>query len=790
MNMWRRLIITLWVLVLGGILLTTGTLLAIHAGWIGYMPDMAEIQSPINRYASQILSADGQLMGTWSRNENRVFVDYDSISPFVVRALVATEDERFYEHSGIDAKALARAIVKRGILRQKSAGGGSTITQQLAKQLYTDVASNTLERLLQKPIEWVIAVELERQFTKDEIITLYLNYFDFLHNAVGIKTAANVYFRKSPHDLSMVESALLIGMCKNPSYYNPVTHPERCVERRNVVLSQMEKCGYITQEEYNTYSLEPLDMSRFHRVDHREGQATYLREHLRRIVTAEKPERKDYASWQYQQYYADSLAWEKDPLYGWCNKNFKPDGSAYDLYTDGLKFYTTIDSRMQKYAEDAVYNQMANQLQPLFNRRKSSDPNFPYTGLNRDAMLSALNRAKKQSERYRVLKNCGYSESEIDKDFRTPVSMSVFTYNGMRDTLMSPMDSIRYYKSFLRSGMMSMEPQTGYVKAYVGGINYAAFQYDMCMQGRRQIGSTMKPFIYSLALEDGMTPQDQVINAQRTYNVAGTNSTWTPRNGSRARYGEPVTLKWGISQSNNWVTAEVMNRVDPTGRRLRELLWNMNVANPAIHPSISLCLGTCDITIAELASAYTAFANEGMQTEPILVSRIEDANGHVIAHFDPRPHQVFSELTAYNMTDMLQAVINQGTGQRLRNTYGFTGEIAGKTGTTTSNSDGWFVGFVPRLVTACWVGGDDRDIHFNTTADGQGATVSLPIWANYMKKVFADPVLGYSSSETFPRPIELSSDSLFIDSDEDRLSDEDDDGQSKLDDLIDRLLGL
>lgn len=789
--MQRRFIIIMWALLFGSFLFACAMFMAIRKGWIGYMPDMAEIQSPINRFASQIISDDGELLGTWSRNENRVLADYDSISPFIIRALVATEDERFYEHSGIDAKALMRAVVKRGILRQKSAGGGSTITQQLAKQLYTDVASNPLERALQKPIEWVIAVELERQFTKDEIITLYLNHFDFLHNAVGIKTAANVYFAKSPHDLTLSEAALLVGMCKNPSYYNPITRPERCKERRNVVLAQMEKCGYITAEECNSYSQDALDMSRFHRIDHKEGLATYLRERIRQIVNAEKPNRSKYASWQYQQFYADSLAWEQDPLYGWCNKNFKADGSAWDLYTDGLKFYTTIDSRMQRYAEEAVYNHMANQLQPLFFRRKATDANFPYTGLNHEAMMKALDRAKRQSERYRVLKNDGYSESEIDGSFRTPISMSVFTYHGMRDTVMTPMDSIRYYKSFLRAGMMSMDPQTGFVKAYVGGIDYSAFQYDMCMQGRRQVGSTMKPFVYSLALEDGKRPDDQVINAQHTYAVAGTNDTWTPRNGSRARYGEPVSLKWGISQSNNWVTAEVMNAVDPTGRRLRELLWNMNVANPSIHPSISLCLGTCDITVAELASAYTTFANEGMQAAPILVSRIEDANGHVIARFEPRLHQVFSELTAYNMTDMLQAVVNQGTGQRLRGAYGFNGEIAGKTGTTTSNSDGWFVGYVPRLVTACWVGGDDRDIHFNTTAEGQGATVALPIWANYMKKVFGNAVLGYTTGEKFSRPEGLMPDSLYVDPDAIALPEEDDDDvNDAINDIIDKLLSI
>lgn len=759
----KRLILTLWSLLLAMLLGMAGIFAAIHAGWIGYMPDLEDIQNPINRYASQIISADGQMLGTWSRSENRIFAEYDSISPYVIKALVATEDARFYDHSGIDVKALMRAIVKRGLLRQKSAGGGSTITQQLAKQLYSGTAANALERLLQKPIEWVIAVELERNFTKEEILALYLNYFDFLHNAVGIKTAANVYFHKSPHDLSLTEAATLVGMCKNPSYYNPIVNNERCRQRRNVVLDQMRKADYLTEAEYHSYCEEPLDMSRFHRIDHKEGLATYLREYLRVTVTANKPQRSNYASWQGAQYYADSLAWETDPLYGWCNKNKKPDGSSYDLYTDGLKFYTAIDSRMQRYAEEAASVHVAQYLQGQFNARKRTDPLFPYTSdLGQAAVDKLLDRAMQQSERWRSMKSDGCSETEIRRAFKTPTSMTIFTYQGMRDTTMTPLDSIRHYKSFLRTGLMSIDPATGHVKAYVGGLSYAAFQYDMCMKGRRQVGSTMKPFVYALALEDGRRPTDMATNAQHTYQVYGTDQTWTPRNGSRARYGEQVTLKWGLSQSNNWVTAEVMNSVDPSGRRLRELLWNFGVANRDIHPSISLCLGTCDISVAEMASAYTAFVNEGLQVSPLLVTRIEDANGKVLATFQPRMHQVLSQETCTNMIDMLQAVINQGTGTRLRNTYGFTAEIAGKTGTTNRNSDGWFVGMVPRLVTACWVGGEDRDIRFTSTAMGQGASVALPVWAEYMKRVWRDPNLGYSQAERFKISIDTTEVPVFV----------------------------
>lgn len=745
-----KIALTLWTLLVLSVAFVVAIFVLIDNGAIGNMPNMEQLQDPIDRYATQIYTADGKLIGTWSQKENRVHVGYDSISPYMVKALIATEDERFYEHSGVDVKALMRAIVKRGILRQKSAGGGSTITQQLAKQLYSEASTNSFERLMQKPIEWVIAVELERYFTKEEIITLYLNEFDFLHNAVGIKSAADTYFRKSPRDLTIPEAATLVGMCKNPAYFNPISHTERCKERRNVVLGQMRKAGYITEAEYNMYCNEPLDISRFHRMDHKEGMAPYLRMHLRKIMNAKKPNRSNYASWQKQQYYADSLAWENDPLYGWCNKNFKPDGSTYKLGEDGLKVYTTIDSRMQRYAEEAAMEHVAGYLQPNFNSGKKRGNNcFPYNSSIGEAQANKLLRAAmRQSERYNTMKSAGFTDSEIEKAFHTPIKMQVFTYAGAKDTTITPLDSIRYYKSFLRTGMMSIEPATGFVKAYVGGLNYEAFQYDMCMQGRRQVGSTMKPFVYSLAMEDGRRPDDMVVNAQRTYPVPGS-ASWTPRNGSRARYGEEVTLKWGLSQSNNWVTAEVMYSVDPTGSRLRELLWSFGIANRDIHASLSLCLGTCDITVAEMASAYTAFANEGMQAYPILVSRIEDSNGKVIANFTPRLHQVISTETSYNMIDMLRGVIDSGTGQRLRSRYGFKGEIAGKTGTTNMNADGWFIGFVPRLITACWVGGEERDIHFSSTAFGQGASMALPIWALYMQKVYRNRELGYRQDEKF-----------------------------------------
>ena len=743
----KKIFIVLWSLYGIIILIFIFGIIGIKNGWIGYMPPLDELQSPISKYASQIISADGKVLGTWSRNENRVFVPYDSISPHVFEALVATEDVRFYDHSGIDARALGRAIVKRGLMGNKEAGGGSTITQQLAKQLYSDAAQSTTERLMQKPIEWVIAVELERQYTKNEILTLYLNYFDFLHNAVGIKTAALVYFGKHPKNLTISESALLIGMCKNPSYYNPVRDPERCIGRRNIVFEQMQKAGYLTEAQVDSLKSEPLNLN-FHAVDHKEGNATYMREYLRRIMMAKKPQKSEYHEWQMQQYYVDSIAWENDPLYGWCNKNFKRDGSPYDIYTDGLKIYTTVDSRMQRYAENAMRKHLAD-MQVIFEREKKGSPNFPYsTNLTSQEVKGILDKAKRQSDRYRYLKESGASESEIEASFNTPTPMTVFTYRGEVDTMMTPMDSIRYYKKFLRSGMLSIDPTNGYVKAYVGGLNYAHFQYDMAMVGRRQVGSTMKPFVYALAMQNGWLPDDVITNVQRTYHV-GT-QTWTPRNGSKARYGEEVTLKWGLSQSNNWVTAELMYQIDESGVALTQILKEFGVANRDIHPSLALCLGTCDITVGEMASAYTAFVNKGLRSAPILVTRIEDAQGKVYT-FTPRMNYVISEESSYAMLDMLEAVVNQGTGRRLRR-YGIDSQVAGKTGTTNRNSDAWFIGCVPKLITACWVGGEDRDIHFNTTANGQGAAAALPMWAYFMQSVYADKSLRISPSDKFQIP--------------------------------------
>ena len=745
----KRFIHILWALLAGGFVSAIVGFFAIWFGWIGYMPDIEDLQNPINRFATQVYSSDGKVIGTWNLNkENRIVIPYKKMSPYLVQALVATEDERFYEHSGIDFRALGRAIIKRGILGQTNAGGGSTITQQLAKQLYSSTAQSAAQRMLQKPIEWVIAIKLERYYTKEEIIALYLNYFDFLHNAVGIKTAANTYFNKEPKDLTVCEAATLIGLCKNPSFFNPVRYPERAKERRNVVLSQMVKAGYMDHAEYQNYSSEPLTLN-FHRTDHKDGTATYLREFLRQYMMAKRPVRTDYPSWNNVQFVADSIAWDTDPLYGWCNKNFKKDGSPYNVYSDALKVFTTIDSRMQKYAEEAVYQHVARYLQPAFDKENKPKPSSPYSDkLTPQQIRNILNRSITQSERWRTMKAAGCTPEEIKEAFRKKIEMTVFTYHGDIDTLMSPLDSIRYYKGFLRSGFMSMDPKTGAVKAYVGGLDYPHFMYDMVSLGRRQVGSTIKPFLYSLAMENGFTPCDYAPNRQQTYIVAG--RPWTPRNVSHARYGQMVPLKWGLAQSNNWISAYLMSKLNPN--QFVQILHDFGIHNPDIHPSLSLCLGPCEVSVSEMVSAYTVFANHGIRTAPMFVSRIEDNEGNTIATFQPRMNEVIGAANAMKMLTMLMGVVDNGTAGRLRYRYNFQGQIGAKTGTTNNNSDGWFIGFTPQLVSGCWVGGEDRDIHFDRGQMGQGATMALPIWAIFMKKVYADRSLGIDPMAKFDLP--------------------------------------
>lgn len=746
----KTLVITLWVLFFSVLGVISYAFHAIAEGKIGYMPDLQQLENPVDKYASQILSADGKVIGTWSYSKaNRVFVGYEDLPPHLIQALVATEDERFHEHSGIDFRALFRVAVKRLIFQQKSAGGGSTITQQLVKQLYSSTASSLRERALQKPIEWVISLKIERYYTKEEIITMYLNHFDFLHNAVGIKTAARTYFGKEPRELTLVEAATLVGMCKNPSYFNPVRKVDICRDRRNVVLGQMRRLGYITPDEYQRACQEPLTLN-FHRVDHKQGVGTYLRDNLRRMLMAQQPQSSQYAAWQRQQYYEDSLAWATNPLYGWCNKNKNREGRPYNIYTDGLKIHTTLDSRMQHYAELAVDSHVVKVLQPTFDKENSRNKNRPYySGLPAKQAADNLQRAIRQSGRYVTMKADGHGHDEIMKTFNTPIEMTVYSPDGEIDTLMTPLDSIKYHKGFLRCGFMCMDTETGHVKAYVGGVDFTHFQYDMCMQGRRQVGSTIKPYLYALAMESGWSPCDLAPNVQQTYNIPG-DKTWTPRNGSRSRYGEMVTLKWGLAQSNNWISAYLMSQLSPDA--LVRLIHEFGIVNQDIHPSISLCLGPCDISVAEMVSAYTAFPMKGVRRSPLLVSHIEDSDGNVIAQFESQVREVISEEAAYKMIILMQGVMNGGTGSRMRARYGITADMGGKTGTTNDNSDGWFVGYTPRLSFGAWVGGEERDIHFASMANGQGANSALPIAAQFIKRVYADTELGYSPDDKFDIP--------------------------------------
>ena len=748
-NIINKIILIFWALFVLGIGGVSLTFYLVAKGKIGYMPRIEDLENPIDKYASQIISSDNVLLGTYAQSrDNRIFVSYNDLSPHLVNALIATEDIRYRNHSGIDAYALARAVIKRGLLFQKNAGGGSTITQQLAKLLYSPGAENVIERLLQKPIEWVIAVQLERTYTKDEIINLYLNKFDFLYNAVGIQSAAKVYFNKSPKALTIEEAATLIGMLKNPSYFNPIRRDEATKSRRNVVLRQMYKADYLTKTEFDSLSTLPIKLN-FQRVDHKEGLAPYFREYLRMAMTAKKPDKSDYASWQQQKYSDDSLAWATNPLYGWCNKNKKSDGSKYDLYTDGLKIYATINSHMQKYAEDAVVEHLSKDLQPKFDKEKKGRSYAPYSRDLTTSMVDTLIiRSMRQSDRYRALKKEGLSNAEILKNFKTPIEMKIFSWSGMRDTVMSPWDSIRHQKSFLRAGFMSMDAVTGHVKAYVGGINYFFFQYDMINSGRRQVGSTIKPFLYTLAMEDGFTPCDMVLNDKQQL-ITETGVPWEPRNANDNRRGEMVTLKWGLQNSNNWISAYLMKHLSPYS--FVRLLHSFGLQNQ-IDPVVSLCLGICDASIGEMVSGYTAFARNGIRVSPLYVTRVEDAYGNTIATFSPEMNEVFSEESSYKMLDMLQAVVDGGTGSRVRFRYNIKAPMGAKTGTTQNHSDGWFMGFTPSLVSGCWVGGEERSIHFDRITEGQGASMALPIYGLFMQKVYGDKSLGYTQEEIFEVP--------------------------------------
>lgn len=750
----KKMIRALWTINFCGVALVMLLGVMIYHGYIGYMPPVEGLLNPEDRFASRLFTSDGVEMGRFyqSRN-NRVYADYSEISPNVINALIATEDERFMQHSGIDIMALSRVLFKTILLRQKNAGGGSTITQQLAKQLYSPESDGLMDRFIQKPVEWAIAVKLERYYTKEEIIKMYLNQFDFLNNAVGIKTAAHVYFNTTPDSLKIEQAAMLVGMAKNPSLYNPVRadRKDAAVGRRNVVLQQMLKADLITEAECDSLCALPLDV-KFTKVDHKDGIAPYFREAVRLMMQAKEPRRGDYPDWDQQRFVDDSIQWATNPLYGWVEKNPKPDGTKYNIYTDGLRIYTSIDSRMQKYAEEAVIDHLKNTLQPQFEREKGS--RGPYTTnsaeLGQLTPRKLIDRAIRQSERYRVLKNAGMSDAEIMEEFDKPVDMTVFSYDGGQvQKTMSPRDSVVYQKMFLRAGFMSMDPLTGQVKAYVGGPNFHFFQYDMAGVGRRQIGSTVKPFLYTYAFEEGFTPCDMFLNAQPSITLP-TGEVWAPRNTGHARIGEMVDLYWALTNSNNWISARLMSELSPS--TLARTMHTFGITNH-LDPVVSLCLGPCDVSVREMVTAYTAFSNKGLRVDPIYVTKITDNNGNVISEFTPQYTEVMSQEAYFKMVNILQNVINSGTGSRLRRApYNITAVMGGKTGTTNYNADGWFMGFTPNLVSGVWVGGDERYIHFNRMAQGQGAAMALPIYGLYMKKVYADKSLPYSQTLQFPEP--------------------------------------
>lgn len=734
-----------WIIFAIGVLAVILIFWMITKGWLGYLPPLDELQNPKNKYATEVYSSDMQVLGSYYRTENRVGVQYTDISPYMINALVSTEDVRFYEHSGIDSKALFRAVLMLG-----KAGGGSTLTQQLSKQLYSPKASNIFERALQKPIEWVIAAKLERLYSKEEIILMYLNQFDFLYNAVGIKQASQVYFNTTPADLKIEQAAMLVGMCKNPALYNPIRRPEKALNRRNTVLLQMQKNGCITKEEKDSLQQLPLALD-YHSVDHKQGLAPYLREYLRLILTAKEPKEENYSQWNKQQYAIDKQQWENNPLYGFCQKNKKTDGTPYDLYNDGLRIYTTIDSRMQQYAEDAVSEHMQ-YLQERFFKEKTRSKTAPFSRqIKQKDVDEIMQRSIRQTERYRLMKKAGKSEEEIMNAFNTPQEMQIFSYKGLIDTTLTPLDSIRWQKYFLRCGFMSMDPHSGHVKAYVGGPNFANFQYDMVNVGRRQIGSTVKPYIYTLAMDEGMWPCDTTSYVPVTL-IDGNGVEWTPKESHKVPeedIGKTVTLTWGLAQSSNWMSAYLMSMLTP--EQLVNTMRSFGIKGQ-LDPVVSLCLGPCEVSVAEMVEAYTAFANKGIRVEPLYVTRIENNSGNVLATFTPQTHEIIGEQTAYKMIYMLRNVVDHGTGVRTRFKYGLKMPMGGKTGTSQNNSDGWFMSFTPSIVSGCWVGGEDRAIHFDNMADGQGANTALPIVALYLQKVMADNDLGYSNDEQFEVP--------------------------------------
>jgi penicillin-binding protein 1A len=752
-NSFKKYIIWFWLLFVTGISAVILLFLMITKGNLGFMPAFEELENPPNILASEIYTEDGTILDKYFIHENRTFVNYENLPPHLIDALIATEDVRFFRHSGIDLRGLLRVI--KGIATgDTSSGGGSTISQQLAKMLFPrESLTGTKELILRKFKEWVIAVKLERSYTKEEIILMYLNKYDFLNLAVGIKSAAGVYFSIPPDSLQLHQAAMLVGMAKNSSLYNPVRRPELVLHRRNVVINQMAKYGYISKAERDSIKQLPLDLN-YQKVDYRSGPAPYLREYLRLTLTAKKPALKNYADWQMQKFKEDSIDWETNPLYGWCNKNTKPDGQNYDLYTDGLRIFTSIDSRMQRYAVESVEFHLKNNLQPEFDggMRYLNNPPFA-NNMTAGEVEDLLNREIRRSERYRVLNNHGKSFREIKENFNQPVEMTIFSWKGEIDTIMSPLDSVKWYMRHFRSSFMAMETHSGKVKAYVGGPNYKYFMYDMVKGGKRQVGSTVKPFLYTLAMQNGLTPCTKVPYVTQQFQMWD-GTIWEPKDAEldEENEGKLVTLKWGLAQSRNKISAWVMKQFNP--QAVTEVMKRMGVYSP-IDPVPSMFLGTSDITLYEMVGAFNTYPNQGVFVKPYFVTRIEDRYGNVIATFQPERHEAFDEQTAYLMVNLLQGVIDGGTGIRLRNRDGygkFTMPIAGKTGTTQNHSDGWFIGMTPRLTAGVWTGADLRSIHFRTISSGQGANMALPIWGYFYKKVLADPSLGYTEEMTFKKP--------------------------------------
>ncbi len=743
-----------WIVVFSPFLLVAFFLLMVSL--FGNIPSFEELEDPQKNIATELISEDGQILTTF-HVENRSFVSFDELSPSLVDALVATEDVRFYEHSGIDIRSLGRVAVKSLLLgRRSSGGGGSTLSQQLAKSLFPrDTAvsnipgAKTFALGVSKFKEWITAVKLERNYTKDEILSMYLNAVFFGSNAYGIRAAANTFFAKEPSQLTIEESALLVGMVNKPTRYNPVTNPDLSLIRRNHVLSQMYKYDYIDRATYDSVKALPIKLA-FTQQDNNSGLGPYFRDMIKRVMSAEKPRRSQYR--EEDDFRADSLLWKDDPLYGWLTKNPKPDGSRYNLDKDGLKIYTTVNSKMQRYAEEAVAEHLSKDLQVQFGRELRWKKHPPFSNATSTSEIASLmKQGRKWSDRYRNLKEEGLTESEIEAVFEKPVKMTVFSWKGggsSIDTVMSPNDSIKYYKSFLRASFMAMEPQTGFVRAYVGGPNYRYFKYDNARQGKRQVGSTIKPFLYALAMQEGFTPCSKVFNVPQTFIVGDT--TWTPESTDKEKYiGKEVTLKWGLTMSSNNISAYLMKQFGP--RAMVDMCKRMGIKSH-LDPVVSLCLGPADLTLFEMVAAYNTFPSKGVHVDPIFVLRIEDKAGNVLSNFTARKRESISEHTAYLMVNLMEGVVNEGTASRLRWKYVPDGPIAGKTGTTNDQADGWFIGYVPKLTAGVWVGAEDRQIHFEGLALGGGANMALPIWGLFMQKVLKDPSLGITTKDSFTAP--------------------------------------